>query len=92
MWGGTGSDLVPSSPCPLLLERVPPQRRVWRGPLTVKTGLGPLGERVFPHPSGPLALPPSPWGKVASGGGFHTLSWERVAGPEALTGVGRYRV
>ena len=69
MWGGTGSDLVPSNPCPLLLERVPPQRRVWRGPLTVKTGLGPLGERVFPHPSGPLALPPSPWGKATSGGG-----------------------
>ena len=22
-----------------------------------------------PHPSGPLALPPSPWGKATSGGG-----------------------
>ena len=25
-------------------------------------------------------------------GAFHTLSWERVAGPQALTGVGRHLV
>ena len=38
----------------------------------------------------PYGVPPSPWGKASSRRGLYTLSWERVAGPKALTGVGRY--
>ena len=31
-----------------------------------------LGGLGSPHPSGPMALPPSPWGKATSGGGCST--------------------
>ena len=33
---------------------------------------GSLGGLGSPHPSGPMALPPSPWGKATSGGGCST--------------------
>ena len=62
------------------------------------------GRRVVsPHPSGPEALPPSPWGKATSGGGCpegKPSPYESVAGrsPDGCgrktlsweTGVGRY--
>ena len=60
------------------MERVPPQRRVWRGPLTVKTELihwegvvslirqGPLGPATFPVGEGCL-----PAGEHSSGPILH---------------------
>ena len=49
---GSGYNLVTTSPALSCLERVPPQRRVWRGPLSNKTGLCWMGKRGSPHPSG----------------------------------------
>ena len=54
-------------------------------PLQAGEGRNPSSVRAF----GPATL------SVGEGdlpAGVNTLSWERVAGPKALTGVGRYRV
>ena len=50
------------------LERVPPQRRVWRGHLQLKNGPGSCG-KLAPLIRPGYALPPTPWGKASTGGG-----------------------
>ena len=73
VWGGARSDLVPP-----LFRRCGgtfPQGKV-ENPLPGEGEAGGSNRARFfwwagsPHPSGPLALPPSPWGKASSGGGF----------------------
>ena len=57
--------IIKKPPALSCMERVPPQRRVWRGPLTIKTGLI-HWEGVVPLIRLGYAEPPSPWGKAAS--------------------------
>ena len=83
--GGRGAAPGPS------LSRPTPVRASPCHPLPVEGEAGPGGSnraRFFwwagsPHPSEPLALPPSPEGKASSGGGFPQ---GRVEGPTSWTG------
>ena len=68
--------------CPLLLGEGGPAGPGVEGTLTIKAGPGSIGLLGFPHPSGPLALPPSPEGKASSGGGcVHRSSCLTFRGP-----------
>ena len=82
---GVGYNLVTTLPALSCLERVPPQRRVWRGHLQLKNGPGSCG-RLAPLIRQGCALPPSPWGKASSGGGLFIGACPGLSGVPSTPG------